>query len=112
MDIVLVIFGPMVLSFVILAIMPADIRYLLVLAAAIGLCGWMALAPLPPSSGPDDWYRGIGRAGGQFGLMGAAATILPQAARRFVPLGIGGYGAALVAACVVGFVLVTSLGSF
>ena len=82
----LILFGPMVAAFLIPAAMPADIRYVVALAIAVVLCGWMALAPLPPSAGPDDWYRGIGRAGGLMGLFGAVATIPAQAARSgYIP---------------------------
>lgn len=110
MDIALVIFGPMVLCFVVLAALPPDIRYVVALGIVLCICAAIALAPLPPSSGPDDWFRGIGRLGGQLGLVGSVATIPAQAARRFVPLGIAPYALALIASAAAGFFLVTIFG--
>lgn len=112
MGIMLVIFGPMVLAFVILAATPANATYLWLLGLALVLTGAMALAPVPPASGPDDWYNGIGRAGGMLGLLGAVATIPAQAARRFVPLGIFTYLAALVACAIVAASLVAFIPGF
>ena len=107
MGIMIVVFGPMVLAFLILAAVPPNTVYLGLLVLALGLAGAMALAPVPPASGPDDWYNGIGRAGGLLGLVGAAATIPAQAARRFVPLRPLAYIAALIVTVFVGFNLAT-----
>ena len=105
MAIMLVLFGPMALSFLVLAAAPPNRVYLGLLVLAVVLCGAMALAPLPPPSGPDDWYRGIGRGGGILGLVGAAATIPAQALRRFVPLGLVAYLIALAVTAGVAFTL-------
>lgn len=105
-----VIFGPMVLAFVACAAMKPNLGYVAMLALALALTGAMAAAPVPPSNGPDDWYNGIGRAGGLLGLAGAATTIVPQALRRFVPLGIFAYLAALAGAVFIAFNLTIFLG--
>lgn len=112
MEIMIVVFGPMVLAFLILAVVPPNKVYLGLLALATVLAAIMALAPVPPASGPDDWYNSIGRAGGLLGLAGAAATIPAQAARRFVPLRPLGYIAALVATIFVGFNVAILLPGF
>lgn len=103
MGIMVVIFGPMILAFVVLAAIKPNAGYLVVLVVTLLLTAAMALAPVPPASGPDDWYNGIGRAGGLLGLLGAAATIVPQALRRFVPLGTFAYLATLAGAVFIMF---------
>ncbi len=110
MEIVLVIFGPMVLAFVILALLPAGRPYAIGLVVVLAICAAIALQPLPPSNGPDDWYRGIGNMGGMLGLAAALATAPAQAARHFKKLAWPAYLGLLALTVFVGLGILSTIG--
>ena len=112
MAILLVIFGPMVVAWLFLAVMPRGLPFFVAFAVVFVAFMASALAPLPPSSGPDDWFRGLGRAGASFGLIGAGAVLPAQALRWWRALKLQYYLLALLGFGVLAFVLTTTFGSF
>nr|WP_323780374.1 hypothetical protein [Amylibacter sp.] len=112
MEIIVVLFGPMVLVWLALAAMPRGVPFLVAFGFAMALLIAGALAPLPPSNGPDDWFRGIGRAGAILGLVAAGAVLPAQGLRWWRGLGGGAYFLTLLGCALVAFVLMTSFGTF
>ncbi|MBM2577432.1 hypothetical protein JQC91_14080 [Jannaschia sp. Os4] len=109
MEIAAILLGPAILGFVLTAAMPDPRLGLAVGVFAIVLSGLMAAAPLPPPSPPDDWYRGIGRAGGVMGLVGAAAATSAQGVRAWRGLRPVAYLLTLLGLTVVAIVVAIAL---
>ncbi|WGI21311.1 hypothetical protein [Amylibacter sp. IMCC11727] len=96
MAVVVILFAPMILVWLILATMPKGRPFLMALAMTAVVLGVWALWPVPPSSGPDDWFNGIGRASALMSMFAAVAVIPAQALRWWKDLGGWPYVGALL----------------
>jgi uncharacterized membrane protein YfbV (UPF0208 family) len=69
---------PPAVAFAVLILAPAGVSYLVALGLTTGLCVLAALAiyPLRPSSGPDDWFHGVEQIP-LWGVVAAVAVSLP-----------------------------------
>ena len=91
MDVLLLLFGPLLLAFLVTAAMP-DGRIGVgvgLVCAALGVMG--ASAPLGPAAGPDDFLRGSDQAASALAVVAALAATVAQAIRWRAGLGPGRY---------------------
>ena len=96
MEIVTILFAPMIFVWVVLALAPKGRPFLITLAIIGAVLGVWVMWPVPPARGPDDWFNGIGRAGALMSLATAASVIPAQGVRWWKDLSGWAYIGALV----------------
>ncbi len=116
MELLVFIFGPPIVAFVLLAAMPPGAPFLSVLGIVGVLClvAAAAIFPIAPASGPDDWFHGI-EVVPLFGAVGAAFAASVAQAIRWVRLRQGKkpyYFVILIGVLFGAFVITTALGNF
>lgn len=112
MEILFILAGPPIAAWLVLAIMPRGVPFLIGFGLVVAVGALALMQPLPPSSGPDDWYRGIGHAGAVMGLLGAVCVLPAQLFRWWKGLTLAPYTATLLASTGVITVLALTFGGF
>lgn len=85
MDIAVLIFAPPILAWLFLALLPGGGAFVtgLIVFVLIWLASAAAVYPIRPTSGPDDWYRGIEQIPLWASLATAALAIAGQGWRHW-----------------------------